>query len=685
MRECMKKSFWILLCMGLLLPLLQWGQEAGAADKALLIEQARLMAISNDDEIKRHHNEIILKQMKYLESVEEGRAKYKNKSSFRYTPLLSFKFPEPFTMSETFEIEVEPLTLQVEVRTLQFELNDLRYKALAEANQNFLDVYISQETIAFEEEILESLKVELKRVEGRVLTGEATQNDVEVLQSSIESSESALAEMKTDFQKQKEALTETIGIDVTSGYVFRNPLEELDLPRTELESVVQYTLENDYMVYEANAQVSVAYLNLTSYETLMRNQYGGKMDIIQNYVNMAKLGMEVDYTAFQTAYDQFLINIDAPWDKSIRILFFTFTLEWFKGEISGSRYIEDDMRALYTACMEYENKVKDRDTMEKTVRGQVEEMYESVRKAYNGFESAETLAEEMRTSLDRIVALNQVGLATYDEVQDAQSSYQQSQMEALTALSDYNELLVEYDRMTCGAISAYLSGAGMGTDLGSGGDTFVNVDPILEPYYYIYTTVEDLAFHIGISIPEDYEKSITAFEIWNEGIQIGERTPIEEELRHLTLDYQGSNLLTVRLYDGDTYVEECEIDAMVARDRLSLGESEIVVPRRNLGSYKVETETRGELSTSVLTLDISSAVEAESFLIRYGEKEVYASEKIPLTDGFTYLTLVIESLDLVTLELYDEADELVYRAYFDTVTGSVIELFEGEEPQDMAE
>ena len=119
--------------------------------------------------------------------------------------------------------------------------------------------------------------------------------------------------------------------------------------------MVDYTLENDQTVYEAQMAASTALMNLESYESLMRNEYGGKFDRIQSFVNIAKNGGDVDYAAFMMAYKEMLTDLDRPWAGSIRILFFRFTKEWFKGEIDGTRYIEDEMYAVYTACMEYAN------------------------------------------------------------------------------------------------------------------------------------------------------------------------------------------------------------------------------------------------------------------------------------------------------------------------------------------
>ena len=172
----------------------------------------------------------------------------------------------------------------------------------------------------------------------------------------------------------------------------------------------------------------------------------------------------------------------------------------------------------------------------------------------------------------------------------------------------------ELDSLTCGAISPYLSGTSVSTDVGSGGDSYVTDDAAV-PHYYIYTDISDLVFVFGLEIPEDFEPEITDYEIWYSGTQIGERTAVDQQLRHLALDYKGSYTLTVRLYNGDEYVTECEIDTTVMRDVLPIesAQEETTAQEQQCGTYQVDTVSLGSVSTSTLTLSApATPVLAES-------------------------------------------------------------------------
>lgn len=668
----------LLLCAALVLPFMTADAEAALSTRTFSLEQAQRMAISSSSDITKQKNQIILKQMKYVEAVEGIRAKVKNLRSFRWSPLLSFKFPQQLDLTEEYDLNVKPLTIQTEIDTLKHGLDDLKYEITHKVNQQYFEVYLLQETTTFTQERLDEAKTQLERNKAGLSTGKATQSDVDRAQKSVNTLTKDLSSQLREFESAKTKLSELVGVDVTVGYTFTNPFKTASIPREQLENLTQYTLDHDQSFYEAKAATSTAKLNVESYESLMRSEYGSKMDIIQNYINMAKQGMDVDYGAFQIKYREMLTALDKPWAGKIRILFFTFTMEWFKGEIDGTRYIEDEMYAVYTACMEYGNAKKDQDALEKDLRSQVRDAYESVVTGWNTYETLQSLASESKETLDRLLVLNRMGKATYTEVADQQEAYQVAQQDALNALKEYNDTLSEFDRLTCGAVTKYLKGADMGLDTGEGGDAYAILDPINDPYYYIYTSVADLTFYIGVSIPDGFEPAIDSFEVWYAGTQIGERTQVGTELRHLTLDYQDTSELTIRLYNGGTFVDECTVDASVPRDVLDIQRQETETEtERVIGSYTVTTTMEGGVSVSELKLTINAVENASTYTLTYGDQGIYTTEQRPVTESFTYLTLLIASLEDVTAKLYDNNGGELMEVRFDTSTQELVTTVSG--------
>lgn len=638
---------------------------AGAADKTLLQAQAQMQAIANSADISKQTNEITLQKMKYVEAVDAIKAKVKNLTSFRWTPLLSFKFPEKLDMTEEYDMQIKPITLQADITTMQHELDDLRYAALLEVNTAYLEAYVLQEKIAFTEERLETAQTELERNQLRLRTGDATQADIDKMQKSVDTLETELTTQKRNFETAKTNLSDIIGMDVTTGYTFADSMFTAAIPREVLEDITTYTLDNDHGYYAAKMSASTALLNLNAYESLMRDQYGGKINRIMSFVNAAKNGQDIDYAAFQIAYKEMLTDLDKPWAGKFRILFFSFTKEWLKGEISGTRYIENEMYALYTACMEYANAKTEQESTEDALRKEVATQYENIVSAENAYRAMQQSASELKSDYDQLLALNQLGKATYEEVSDKLEEYQAAQIETIDLLSDYNELLYSFDRLTCGAVTKYFKGESLTTDSGSAADSFAEIDTPDGAYYHLYTSVEDMVFTFGVEIPDGYTPEVTQFELWYEDQQIGERTPITQEIRHLALDYGETSTLTLRLYDGDTFVGECEIDARVPRDTIDFfqgGQTE--EQEEKIGTYTLSAASVGGMTMTELKLSIDAAVGAAYFLVTYDDgKAVGSSEPTALDGSLRYMTMLAASVEDIRIVLYDSSRNEICTSY----------------------
>lgn len=637
---------------------------AGAANKTLLQAQAQAQAIANSSDISKQTNEITLQKIKYVEAVDAIKAKVKNLTSFRWTPLLSFKFPEKLDLTEEYDMQIKPITLQADITTMQHELADLRYAALLEVNTAYLEAYVLQEKIAFTEERLEAAKTELERNQLRLRTGDATQADIDKMQKSVETIETELTTQKRNFETAKSNLSDIIGMDVTTGYTFANSMFTAAIPREKLEEITAYTLENDHGYYAAKMSASTALLNLNAYESLMRNQYGGKLNRIMSFVNAAKNGQDIDYAAFQIAYKEMLTDLDRPWAGKFRILFFSFTKEWLKGEISGTRYIENEMYALYTACMEYANAKTEQDSTEEALRKEVATQYENIVSAENAYRAMQKSASDLKSDYDQLLALNQLGKATYEEVSDKLEAYQAAQIETIDLLSDYNELLYSFDRLTCGAVTKYFKGESLTTDSGSAADSFAEIDTPDGAYYHLYTSVEDMVFTFGVEVPDGYTPEVTHFELWYEGQQIGERTPIAQEIRHLALDYGETSTLALRMYNGDEFVGECEIDARVPRDTIDFFQGSAIETEEKIGTYTMSAEKIGDMTMTELEFSIDASVGAEYFLVTYDDgKAVGTSEPTALDSSLRYMTMLAASVEDIRVVLYDSGRNEICTAY----------------------
>jgi hypothetical protein len=393
------------------------------------------------------------------------------------------------------------------------------------------------------------------------------------------------------------------------------------------------------------------------------------MDILTPFINSARNGNDVDAAAFRIAYDAMIRAVERPWENRIRILFISFSREFLKGQISGARYIEDEMYALITASMEYVAARKDRENAERSLRRQIASEFEALVTARNSALSMLRAQENTRLQLERVALLNKTGKAEYEEVKEKLDDYQAIQLEAMEALKDYNELLSNFDRLTCGAVTMLMRGMGLDTDAGEGGLSLPG-DVI---YYYIYADVSDMTFVFGLDVPEDFIPEVTHFEIWYEGVQIGGRTSADRRLRHLQLVYGDSDELTVRVFDEDEFVDEVVIDTTIPRAPLPVERAERTAQEAEqiIGSYKVRSAITGEVSISTLTLEFKAFAEVGFYRIVYGENYIYSSEPVPFNEGFTYLTLLIAALDDVKIIAYNDGKEQIFEAWFDTSDQSI--------------
>jgi hypothetical protein len=362
-----------------------------------------------------------------------------------------------------------------------------------------------------------------------------------------------------------------------------------------------------------------------------------------------------------------------------------------KGSRDGTRYIEDEMYALYTAALDYLMALKDRAAAEKDLRNQVAAAYESLVSAKNSAESLLAGVGETRVALDRVIGLNMLGKADFSEVADKQEDYQDIQAEAVEALAAYNGLLIDFNRLTCGAVAGLMAGTGVALDAGEGGisrpDAAQSGDGVLEggsrmdlPSYYIYSDVADLVFVFGIQLPEGYEPPIDSFELWYGNVQLGLRTPIGRELRHLTLDYGEDSRLTVRLYGGDEYVDECVIDTTVPHDVLNLSggaQGGRAAAPPVVGSYDLRMYRHDGLNTLEIRLEPAEGLPVASYRLSFGGEGLLDGEPVPVSEPFRYLSLLSVDIADARAELYDASGALIHTVSFDPDSMSLRAVDEG--------
>ena len=675
MRGFWKKLTAVTLTAALLAVTIQPAQPVQAAAYTLLLSQAKTIALANSDSYRRIKSKIALKEVAYKQAVKSVQLKIKNKRTFRWSPLLSFKFPEKLNFEDESDFVYKPAQIQNEITKLRHDLTDEVYAVYDSVEQAFLKAYTYQEKIAFEEEQLEGLQNTLAKNQGRLILGLAGRGDVEAMEKNITAAKEKLAQDMKNFETAKTKLGDLLTLDVTTRYVFSNPYVDAEIPRTALNGLVDYTLEQDQSYYEAKMTTQLALLQLDKNYSLLQGQYGGNIGLISSYVMQVKNGQKTDGDAFKASYDKFLEKIDKPWQGSWRILFIRIPKEWLKGSIDGVRYIEDEPYTLYENALEYQDALADQKALAKELETQVRDSFESVVTARGAYLKLKAEAGEMKEQLQKEQVLNRMGELTFEEYTESQKQYEEKQIEVLEGLELYSSLLFGLDRLTCGGVTRYFKDMGIALDGTSGGISYIVDEETADgARYFIQSIVEDNMFEFGIYLPEDFETDITHYELWCDDYIIGEKKETDKLLRHLTLTLTGDERLFVRLYNDEEFVEDCEIDPYAYQGPLEITGYMVVkteeAKKRAIGSYEVQKQN--ERGTVEITLTINGAEEIQFYTLQNEEgKFLLREEQTPITQPFLYLEFLSEDLDFLRIQCYGADGSQKYEAYFDTAEHTV--------------
>lgn len=673
MRE--KPGFWkrivsTALCTVLLAGAAQSAQPVQAAAYTLLLSQAKAIALANSDSYRRIKSKIALKEVSYKQAVKAVQLKIKNKKTFRWSPLLSFKFPEKLNFEDESDFVYKPAQIQNEITKLRHDLTDEVYAVYDSVEQAFLKAYTYQEKVVFEEEQLQGMQDTLAKNEGRLILGLASKADVEAMEKNIAAAKEKLAQDMKNFENAKTKLGDLLTLDVTTRYTFGNPYVNAEIPRTALDGLVEGTLERDQSYYEAKMTTRLSLMQLDANYSLMEKQYGRDIGMISSYVMQVKNGQKIDGDAFKASYDKFLEKIDKPWQGKYRILFIRIPKEWLKGSIDGVRYIEDEPYTLYENALEYQDALADQKALAKELETQVRDSFENVVTSRGAYLKLKAESGEMLDQLKKEQVLNRMGELTFEEYTESQKQYEEKQVETLEALELYSSQLFELDRLTCGGVTKYFKDMGIALDGTSGGISYiVDEDSADGARYFIQSIVEDNMFEFGIYLPEGFETDVTHYELWCDDYVVGGKKEVDQTLRHLTLSLTGDERLFVRLYNDEEFVEDCEINAAAYQGPLEITGYMVTkteeAKKRTIGSYEVQKQS--ERGTVEISLTINGAEEIQYYTLQNEEGTfLLREEPTPVTQPFLYLEFLTEDLDFLTIQCYGADGAQKYEAYFNT-------------------
>ena len=646
-----------------------------AEAKTLTLTEAKKLAVANSDSYEKVESQLSIKQASLSQAYRSIREKQKNMSTFRWSPLLSFKFPTKPDLSEAYEFQFKPIEIQSEIDSLEHQLTDVVLEEYEKVSTLFVDAVVLEESIRFNESRLAVFEEQLVKDKAKLKLGEASQNDIDILNTNITSLQNKIAEDRRSYEQIKKKLSDAIGMDVTTGYSFENPFVSAEISRTQLQDLIQYTLDHDQSYYDVCMSESTALISLRTNYNLMNGQYGNKMNYISGYVNQVYAGSKVNKKAFKSAYEVFLQKIDEPWQGKKKILFIRIPKEWFKGAISGIRYVEDEPYALYEAALEYEDARLERKNAQKDLEDEVTDTFENYVSLRNAYLAAVEAVNKAEKSLTAAESLNKLGELTNEEFTTEKEDYEELQNEMFSALADYTKALYSFDRLTCGGVSILLANAGADLKAGGEGNSYVETEYENGAYYYMESIIEQEQFRLNVYIPDDFGVEITHFELWCDGKQIGERTEIDKSIRHLALTTESIDKAFIRFYNDTEFVDDCEIDPSQQSGELQIVSQYAAVggsSDRELGEYALTVNA----ATGIATVELSPRQDREITYYRISTSDgvyltgdsYYSTEK-----NFRYLSLLENGIANLEIEFYDASKNKIYEGHFETAGNKLME------------
>lgn len=637
-----------------------------AGSKTLTMSAAKSLAVANSAKIDQLNTRLEKKQASLQQAVKSLALKEKKMRTFSWSPLLSFHLPEKPNLSEEYEFRYKPQEIQYEIDSISHQISDQKLTEYEKVSNYYIDIYVKEKSISFNEDRVAVMEQTLKKNRAKLLTGQANQSDITSMEKDVKSLTNKITSDMRTLLSTKKKLSNAVGVDVTVGYRFGNPLEKAEIQRSDLEALNTYMLDRHQDYYEACMEATAAYLTLEGNYKLMGNHYSGaEMSYISSYVNQALQGQNVDKKAFKTAYDKFLTAVDKPWTGSYRIWFVKIPKEWFKGAVDGTRYVDEEPYALYEAALAYQEARIARENMAEELKAELEDgfnNYVSVRNTYMSYLDQVDTSEEQ---LKKNKVLNEMGQMTYEEYKTSADEYEELQNEMFEALATYTQTLFTLDRLTCGGVSALLSGTDADMMSAGGGNSYIVEETVEGARYFIRSIVQDNAFELGVEIPEDFSVEITDYELFCDDVSIG-KAKVGKTIRHLGIAKQEISEAKIRLYNGDEFVDDCEIDPESYGGPLTI-----------VTTYRVEERDRDEIGTFMVTVDQSAGVAQFSVELtttdKIGYYRIVTADGKPLSSGklidvkekFKYLPILADSLEELKVEFYGTDQTLMYTGYLD--------------------
>ena len=186
--------------------------DAKAQVKAVYtLSQARAQAYSNSSKLEQLENKLETKKVQLEQSIKTIKMKQKNMSTFRWSPLLSFKFPTKPDLAEAFEFEFKPMSIQYEIDILNHQITDQKFEIYQQVNSVYLDIVMLETEIDLNQKKLDATNKAIEKNKMKLWVGQATQGDIDAMSSKARSLQSKISSASRNLISRKKRLVNLTG------------------------------------------------------------------------------------------------------------------------------------------------------------------------------------------------------------------------------------------------------------------------------------------------------------------------------------------------------------------------------------------------------------------------------------------------------------------------------------------
>lgn len=610
----------------------------------LTIEQAVSLAIENSFSIQEAKIDKIKKEIELKQAHEALKDARKKENTIKFSLLFNIQFPEKNDMPTEIGLIMKIPTVENELVVLEEQILYETLKVASEAESAFYDVMGEVDGLSKTEQQLISAKESLEVTSNLWKRGKAPEADVTYLESQIRDLETAKQKHLVNLDMKQKKLGSIIGREVRYGYNFTPYFPELTLERPDLDSMTAYALLNNFDLFKTIQTRKIAETEAENILQIYKSRYGAYINDIESYIRSHE-GKTIDYDYFISQYNHTLTAIDSPWTGSfvINLIFFKIYIpkEWFKGELSGIRYMDDQKYALFVALVERDKARNAEINAIASLEDEIYQQYSTLKQMESSMETAVEALDVSKKDYDNKLIDNKRQLVTFTTLESAKSAYYESQSNLYEMKLDYANTLSSLNLKTGGYINVRLLGGDFTSSDLESGTSFMGT-----PTWKINQTITEYSFQFSVDIPDEF--NVSKYELIYNGELVGSRLDLDEKITHLPLTYADSTLFQVNFYNDDVMKYKAIFDGGQFDGELLMEvvqEDETYDSSSDLKIWSISSvdEFRSDFSVNV------KGVNYDSFKVYAGETLLGSA----FDSGYVRtLTLYYSDVENLSVELY---------------------------------